>query len=137
MENILCKRDFYRMMLSDRLPVAQIEFPFEKREGRISFFSTPLGTVLLAELGKGTVLREVKLYDRKRGNFVCPNAFCGDELIELECGSFVSVSSRLQIEDIIGREFLIKADDLNVVARAEMLPKRTRKVDKIARLVYN
>ena len=65
------------------------------------------------------------------------NVFCGDNLIEISEGTFVGVSSKLQIEDLIGREFLIKLDDVSIIARAQMLPKRELNVDKFSHLVYN
>ena len=80
-------------------------------------------------------LREIKMYDRSRGTFAIQNVFCGDNLIKIDEGVFVGVSSRLQIEDVIGRDFLIKSDGLSIVARAKMIEKP--KVDKRARLVYN
>ena len=136
MIDILSKKDFYRMMLRDRYAIAKMDFPVRLGEGKIEFFSTPLGTVLRAKLEGGSVLKEIKLYDKGRGRFIYRNAFCGDEIIEIGEGVFVSVSGKLQIEDVVGREFLLKIDDMNIVARAEMMPRRSL-VDKSARLVYN
>ncbi len=137
MENILGKKDFYRMMLRDRLPVARVDFPLKTGTGSVEFFHTPLGTALRAELGNEAYLKEIKLYDKSRGSFIYRNAFCGDEITEIDRGVFVSVSGKLQIEDVIGRDFLLKIDDMNIVARAEMMPRRRKIVDKGARLVYN
>ena len=136
MQNIFDKKDFYRAMLRGRLPVAEAMFIFNgNRGGRLEFYCTPLGTVLCAVMENGVELREIKMYDRSRGGFAIQNVFCGDNLIKMDDGVFVGVSSRLQIEDVIGRDFLIKSDGLSIVARAKMIEKP--KVDKRARLVYN
>lgn len=136
MQNIFDKKDFYRAMLRGRLPVAEAMFVFNgNRGGRLEFFCTPLGTVLCVVMENGVELREIKMYDRSRGTFAIQNVFCGDNLIKIDEGVFVGVSSRLQIEDVIGRDFLIKSDGLSIVARAKMIEKP--KVDKRARLVYN
>ena len=136
MQNIFGKKDFYSAMLRGRLPVAEAMFIFNgNRGGRLEFYCTPLGTVLRAVMENGVELREIKMYDRSRGGFAIQNVFCGDNLIKMDDGVFVGVSSRLQIEDVIGRDFLIKSDGLSIVARAKMIEKP--KVDKRARLVYN
>ena len=136
MQNIFGKKDFYSAMLRGRLPVAEAMFIFNgNRGGRLEFYCTPLGTVLCAVMENGVELREIKMYDRSRGGFAIQNIFCGDNLIKMDDGVFVGVSSRLQIEDVIGRDFLIKSDGLSIVARAKMIEKP--KVDKRARLVYN
>ena len=136
MQNIFGKKDFYSAMLRGRLPVAEAMFIFNgNRGGRLEFYCTPLGTVLCAVMENGLELREIKMYDRSRGGFAIQNVFCGDNLIKMDDGVFVGVSSRLQIEDVIGRDFLIKSDGLSIVARAKMIEKP--KVDKRARLVYN
>ena len=136
MQNIFGKKDFYSAMLRGRLPVAEAMFIFNgNRGGRLEFYCTPLGTVLCAVMENGVELREIKMYDRSRGGFAIQNVFCGDNLIKMDDGVFVGVSSRLQIEDVIGRDFLIKSDGLSIVARAKMIEKP--KVDKRARLVYN
>ena len=136
MQNIFGKKDFYSAMLRGRLPVAEAMFIFNgNRGGRLEFYCTPLGTVLRAVMENGLELREIKMYDKSRGGFAIQNVFCGDNLIKMDDGVFVGVSSRLQIEDVIGRDFLIKSDGLSIVARAKMIEKP--KVDKRARLVYN
>ena len=136
MQNIFGKKDFYSAMLRGRLPVAEAMFIFNgNRGGRLEFYCTPLGTVLCAVMENGVELREIKMYDRSRGGFAIQNVFCGDNLIKIDDGIFVGVSSRLQIEDVMGRDFLIKIDGLSIVARAKMIEKP--KVDKRARLVYN
>ena len=136
MIDILSKKDFYKMMLRDRYAIARMVFPLSVGGGKVEFYSTPLGTVLRAELDGGATLKEIKLYDKSRGSFVYRNAFCGDEIVEIDGGVFVSVSGKLQIEDVVGREFFLKIDDVNIIARAEMIPRRSL-VDKTARLVYN
>lgn len=135
--SILDKKEFYKMILKDRLPVAQISFSGEQADKEVEFYHTPLGTVLRAKLNGEERPREIKMYDKKRGRFSMQNVFCGDNLIEISKGTFVGVSSKLQIEDLIGREFLIKLDDVSIIARAQMLPKRELNVDKFSHLVYN
>lgn len=135
--SILDKKEFYKMMLKDRLPIAQISFCKESGEGRVEFYRTPLGTVLKVRLDVGEIPREIKMYDKKRGRFALQNVFCGENLIEISAGMFVGVSSKLQIEDIIGRDFLIKVDGANIVARAEMMSRREMNIDKLQHLVYN
>ena len=128
MNGIFDKKTFCKMMLRDRLPVACAEFPIGKEQGSVEFYHTPLGVVLITRLGMDNRLLEIKLYDRKRGDFTFRNVFCGESPIEIESGVFFGLSSKLQIEDIIGRDFLIKAQGLNIIARATLLPKKTRKV---------
>lgn len=135
--SILDKKEFYKMILKDRLPVAQISFSGEQTDKEVEFYRTPLGTVLRIKLNGEERPREIKMYDKKRGRFSMQNVFCGDNLIEISKGTFVGVSSKLQIEDLIGREFLIKLDDVSIIARAQMLPKRELNVDKFSHLVYN
>ena len=135
--SILDKKEFYKMILKDRLPVAQIRFSGEQTDKEVEFYRTPLGTVLRIKLNGEERPREIKMYDKKRGRFAMQNVFCGDNLIEISEGIFVGVSSKLQIEDLIGREFLIKLDDVSIIARAQMLPKRELNVDKFSHLVYN
>lgn len=137
MEHILCKKEFYKMMLRDRLPVAEIEFPIDKEEGRIEFFTCPMGLIVLASIGKGRELDGIKLYSEQKSRFLKLNLFCGDNYVCLEDGVFVCVLSGKQIADIIGREFLISIGAQTIIARAQMIPKRSRAVDKSARLVYN
>ena len=139
MQNIFDKKDFYRMILRDRLPIVCVEFIMERKRGggRIDFFSTPLGVVLRASLYGSNTLKEIKIYDRKRGSFFIQNVFCGDNLIETDVGVFVGVSNKLQIEDVMGRDIFIKLDGANIVAKAELVFTRQRNVDKVARLVYN
>ena len=77
------------------------------------------------------------MYDRNYGNFALQNVFCGENLICIDDGSYVSISSKLKIEDVIGRSFLIKLEDVNVIARAEFIANKRTDVDKSPRLVYN
>lgn len=136
MINILDKKDFYRAVLKGRLPVAKAIFALGRGEGgRLEFFHTPLGTILRATFEHDADLREVKMYDRSGGRFALQNVFCGDNLTKISEFEFVGVSSRLQIEDVIGSDFLIKCDDLNIIVKAQMISKPT--VDKHAHLVYN
>ena len=136
MHNIFDKKDFYRAILRGRLPVAEAVFVFGKGEGgRLEFFCTPLGTVLCAKVGSESALREIKMYDKSRGSFAMQNVFCGDNLVKICDGVFVAVSSRLQIEDVVGRDFLIKCEGNSIITRAQIIAKP--KVDKSARLVYN
>ncbi len=127
MNRIFDKKTFCKMMLSDRLPIACAEFPIDRVRGSVEFYHTPLGVVLLTNLGEKNKLLEIKLYDRKRGEFALQNVFCGDSPVEIEKGVFFGLSSKLQIEDIIGRDFLIKAEGLNIIARASLLPKKSRR----------
>ena len=133
---LLSRKEFYNMLLKDRFPIARIEFPIEKGRGSVEFINTPLGTVLHAYTQGGT-LKEVKMYDRKEGNFVLQNIFCGENLVCLDDGSYVSVSRKLQIEDVIGSSFLIKLENMNVIARAEFVQRRRSDIDKSATMVYN
>ena len=136
MQNIFDKKDFYRAMLRGRLPVAEADFVFgQSKGGRLEFFWTPLGTVLRACMDADVDLREIKMYDKSRGAFAIQNTFCGDNLLKIDNGVFVGVSSRLQIQDVVGRDFLIKTEDSSIIARAQMISKPT--VDKNVRLVYN
>ena len=137
MERFISKKEFYRMMLRDRLPVAEIRFPIDKEDGRIEFFTCPMGLIVLASIGKGRELGGIKLYSEQKSRFLKLNLFCGDNFVCLEGGVFVCVLSSLQIADIIGREFLISIGTQTIIARAQMIPKRLRVVDKSSRLVYN
>ncbi len=136
MTPILDKKEFYKMLLRDRFPVAKIEFPTEKGSGRVEFIHTPLG-VLLHVFIEDEKLNEIKMYNRNLGDFALRNVFCGENLVCLDDGSYVSVSSKIKIEDVIGRSFLIKLEDMNVIARAEFLPRRRSNVDKSQSMVYN
>ena len=131
------KINFYSMMLRDRFPLARIIFPTERGEGKIEFFRTPLGTALRVELEGDDAIRDVKMYDRKRSEFAIQNVFCGDNLVRISEGVFVGVSNKLSIEDAIGRDFLIKLDNISVIARAEFLHVHRNTVDKTPNLVYN
>ena len=136
MINILDKKDFYRVMLKERLPVAEAIFVFGQDEGgKLEFFHTPLGTAMRVHINNNICLREVKMYDRSRGKFALQNVFCGDNLVKTGEGEFVGVSSKLQIEDVVGSDFLIKCDLVSIVVKAQMIAKP--KVDKLPRLVYN
>ena len=136
MTPILDKKEFYKMLLRDRFPVAKMEFPTERGSGRVEFVHTPLGVLLHIYIGSEK-LNEIKMYNRDLGDFALQNIFCGDNLVCIDDGSYVSVSSKLKIEDVIGRSFLIKLEDMNVIARAEFLPRRRSDVDKSQSMVYN
>jgi len=136
MIDFLNKSDFYKAILKGRLPIATARFVLERGErGMIEFFSTPLGTVLKVSGNYKGALTEIKMYDRLGGDFEVQNVFCGDNLVKTEEGEYVGVSCRLQIEDVVGRSFLIKCDGLNIVAKAHIIEKPN--LDKHARLVYN
>lgn len=132
----LSKREFYKMLLRDRLPVAKIDFPTEKGNGSACFIHTPLG-VMIHVKANDSKLREIKMYDRNRGKFAIQNVFCGENLVCIDDGSYVSISSKLKIEDIVGRSFLIKLDNMNIIARAEFVPRYPSNIDKSKSLVYN
>ena len=133
----ISKKEFFKMVLRDRLPIANMDYSIKNEGGRTEFYYTPLGTMLRVWVPKGERLNEVKMYDRTRGGFEIQNVFCGDNLVLIEDGSYIGVSSKMQIEDVIGREFLIKTDGFNIISRACMLPKKGITVDKITDLVYN
>ena len=136
MLDILDKKNFYKMLLRDRFPVAKIDFPTENGNGEIEFINTPMG-VLLHIHSCGDRIREIKMYDRNCGNFSLQNVFCGDNLVCIDDASYISISGKLKIEDVIGRKFLIKIGDINIIARAEFLPSRRSNVDKSPSMVYN
>ena len=77
------------------------------------------------------------MYDRYGGSFALQNVFCGENLIQIDDSSYVSISGKLKIEDVIGRSFLIKLEDMNVIARAEFVPRHSRNIDKSESMVYN
>ena len=137
MIEILNKKNFYSMILKDRHPLAKIDFPTECGKGRVNFYRTPLGTAIRVNLEGEDKMLELKMYDRNRSNFVIQNIFCGENLIEISRGVFVGVSSKLHIEDAIGREFLIKLNNMSIIARAETTLNLGRNVDKTPSLVYN
>ena len=136
MMTILDKKDFYKMLLRDRLPVVKVEFPTEKACGRIEFIHTPIG-VLMHLFIEGGKLKEIKMYNRNLGNFALRNVFCPENFTDIGDGSYVSVSSKIKIEDVIGRSFLIKLEDMNVIARAEFVSRRVTNIDKSQSMVYN
>ena len=133
---IFDKKEFYEMLLRDRFPVASIDFPTEKGNGRVEFINTPLGA-LLHIFPNGAVPKEIKMYNRSLGDFALQNVFCGENLVCIDDGSYVSISGKLKIEDVIGRSFLIKLGDMNVIARAEFVSRRRSDVDKSLAMVYN
>ena len=137
MTHILDKKEFYKLMLRDRFPLAKIDFSAGGRIGLIEFFRTPLGTVARAILGGGGTIQEIKMYDKNRGKFCIQNVFCDENLIEISSGIFVGVSTKLCIEEIVGREFLIKLENMTIITRAETTLIPRRNVDKIPSLVYN
>ena len=137
MTHILDKKEFYKLMLRDRLPLAKIDFSVGDETGVIEFFRTPLGTAARVNLEGDSTIKEVKMYDKNRGKFTIQNIFCGDNLIEISKGVFVGVSTKLCIEEIVGREFLIKLENMTIITRAESTLIPRRNVDKIPSLVYN
>ncbi len=133
---ILDKKEFYKLLLKDRLPVAKIEFPAGESIERVEFINTPIGT-LLRIYTMGKELQEIKMYNRSLGDFALQNVFCGQNLIRFDDGSYITISGKLQIEDVIGRSFLIKLENINIVARAEFVSRRRSDVDKSCVMVYN
>ena len=137
MQFVTNKIEFLKTVLKDRFAVASVEFPLREGGGRIEFFTSPLGILLLTCMEESVRLREIKMYNRNGSDFALQNVFCGENLISMGDGKYVSVSARLQIEDVIGRDFLIKTDEKSIIARAQMLPRHQRCLDKKAELVYN
>ena len=133
---ILDKKEFYKLLLKDRYPVAKIDFPTETGNGKIEFIHTPLGVLLHVYTG-GAKLKEMKMYDRNYGDIEINNVFCGENLVCIDGESCVCISGKLKIEDVIGRSFLIKFDGMSVVARAEFVPRGKSNIDKLATMVYN
>ena len=136
MTPILDKKEFYKMLLRDRYPVAKLEFPTENGRGSVEFIPTPLGVLLRVHL-QGGRLKEIKMYNRNLGDFALQNVFCGENLVCIDDGSYISISSKIKIEDVIGRSFLIKLEDINVIARAEFVSRRRSNIDKSQSMVYN
>ena len=137
MIEIVNKKNFYSMLLKDRFTLAKIDFPTECGKGRVNFYRTPLGTAVRVNLEGDDKMLELKMYDKNRSGFVIQNIFCGENLIEISSGVFVGVSSKLHIEDAIGREFLIKLNNMSIIARAETTLNLKRNIDKMPGLVYN
>ena len=133
---ILDKKEFYKMLLHDRYPIVRIEFPTETGAGNVEFYSTPLGTALKIYSG-GARLKEIKMYDRREGDFSLQSIFCGENLVCVGEFLYICVVNKLQIQDVIGRKFLIKLEDINIIARAEFIDKYTTNIDKRTSLVYN
>ena len=136
MKQILDKKEFYKLLLKDRLPVAKLNFPTEKGNGYIEFIHTPLG-VLLYICACGTRIVDIKMYDRNYGKIALQNIFCGENLVCIDDDCYISVSNKIKIEDVIGRSFLIKLEDVNIILRAEFVQRRIHDVDKIESMVYN
>ena len=133
---IFDKKEFYKLLLKDRFPVAKIDFPTEQGNGCVEFINTPMG-VLLHINSCGERISEIKMYDRNYGRFALQNIFCGENLVYIDDGSCISLSNKIKIEDIIGRSFLIKLNDMNIIARAEFLSRNECNVDKLTSMVYN
>ena len=135
MVSILDKKDFYKMMIRDRLPLATADFYTEGGGGKLDFFSTPLGTAICATVDGDKAPSEIKMYDRSGGRFELQNVFCGENLIRIEDGAYVGVSGKLQMGDVVDRKFLIKIGDLSIITRAKMILKPN--IDKRTKAVYN
>ncbi len=135
MTHISDRKIFYTLVLKDRYPIATINFPHNALPCNIDFYSTPLGLIVKVQLDHNSKIREIKLYDRKRGNFEKQKIFICEDLVKLDDGSLATITHKMQIEDVIGRDFLIKIDDSNIIARAQMIFKPN--VDKRAKVVYN
>jgi hypothetical protein len=114
-----------------------MDYSTKSGDGSVEFFHTPMGTVLLINVCKGDRLCDVKMYDKSRSSFALQNVFCGENLVLIEEGKYVSVSTKLHIEEAIGRDFLIKTENFCIVARPHSIKKERCTVDKGAKLVYN
>lgn len=136
MKPIIDKKEFYKLLLKDRLPVAKIDFPTERGNGSVNFIHTPMGVLLHVD-SCGERVNEIKMYDKNYGRIELQNIFCGENLVHFDDNVCVSVSNKIKIEDVIGRSFLIKLEKMNVIARAEFLSRKECDVDKTASMVYN
>ena len=135
MINISDRKNFYTLALKDRLPISSIKFPLDTTACRIDFYFTPIGLIFKAWLGRNSTIKEFKLYDKKRAGFEKHKKLLCDELVRLDDGSLATITHKLQIEDTIGRDFLIKIDNNTVIAKAQMIFKPN--IDKCAKVVYN
>lgn len=134
--HIFDKKDLYEMLLRERCPVAKIDFSTKNGIGRVEFINTPLG-VLLHIYTQGEEVKCIKMYDRHGGEFELQNLFFGEDLVCVGENSFVCISARVKIEDVIGRSFLIKLGNSNVIAHAEFIIRKSSSVDKLKSMVYN
>ncbi len=134
--HIFDKKDLYEMLLRERYPVAKIDFPTKSGVGRVEFINTPLG-VLLHIHTQGEEVKSIKMYDKNRGEFELQNLFFSEDLVCVGENSFVCISARIKIEDVIGRSFLIKLSNSNVIAHAEFILRKSSAVDKLKSMVYN
>ena len=137
MMHIIDKKEFFKMMLRDRLPLAKMDFSTKNGWGRIEFFWTPLGVAVRANVGCETGLCEIKMYDKNRSSVAIQNLWFGDNFIKISEGVFVGVSTKLSIDEVLDRSFLIRMDDLVVTASPQTVLNRRTHIDKIAGLVYN
>ena len=135
MTNVSDRKIFYTLVLKDRLPISSIRFPLDSGACRIDFYSTPIGLIFKAWLGENYTIKDFKLYDKKRAGFERHKKLLCDELVRLDDGSLASITHKLQIEDTIGRDFLIRIDNNTVIAKAQMIFKPN--IDKCAKVVYN
>ena len=133
----ISKKEFYKMILRDRLPIARMDYSTKSRIRCVELYRTPLGTLLLIKSDCAFEVIELKMYDRMRSSFEIQNVFCGDNLVSVGEGQYIAILSSLQIEDVIGRDFLIRIDNMSILARAEMLKNERRNIDKMPNLVYN
>ena len=136
MKQILDKKEFYKLLLKDRLPVAKLNFPTKKGNGYIEFIHTPLGVLLYIQTCGARII-DIKMYDRNYGKIAIQNIFCGENLVYINDDLCISISNKIKIEDVIGRSFLIKFDDMNVITRAEFVYREIHDVDKKQSMVYN
>jgi hypothetical protein len=134
--HILNKKDFYEMLLRERHPIAKIDFSVKDGFGRVEFINTPLGVLLHVRTLLGDV-KAIKMYDRHGGEFELQNLFCAEDLLCIGEHSYVCISSRIKIEDVIGRSFLIKLNESTVISRAEFISIKSSDVDKMQSMVYN
>lgn len=114
----LTKREFYAMLIRDRLPVASIALPTTELE----LYPSPLGIIVKARAEGDAELGQIKIFDKRRGRFVGTGLFCGDNTVRICEGVLVSTLGELSVEDVIGREFMISVGADMVISRAERIP---------------
>lgn len=126
MNGILCRRNFYALMLKDRSAVARARLVRAEcgREdmGELEFFVSPLGLLVLARTKNGVRIGKISL--KGRGKAAANSLFCGDNAVELSEGVSLSVSTELRIDDVLSCELSVALDGEKISARAEMKKSR-------------
>lgn len=124
MDRVLSKKDFYGLIIRDRLPVASIPLTTSVGTlmGELEVYYSPLGILLRASIAGAGRIEQIKIFDKRRGRFIRKGFFCGDNAVELDDGTLVSISGEMSIEDIIGREFMISIGDDRIISRAVRKP---------------